>query len=154
MAKALKVSLILVVALAIALAAFIALLEVNTPKRDRYLIPEGYRGWLCTTYLAAGEPPLPIEDGFRLIKFDASGIVRTSSEGLPGKLKDEFFVYSGANRRPLNTRREMGGGFTTAPAAAPDHFTFMFWVSPDAKAEQPPPSPDGLYQCGPANNLE
>jgi hypothetical protein len=154
MAKALKVSFFLVVALVIALAAFIVLFEVNTPKRDRYLIPEGYRGRLCTTYLVAGEPPLPDEDGFRVVKFDQSGIVRTSSEGLSGKLKDEFFVYAGASRRPLNIQREMGGGFTTAPADAPGHFTFMFWVSPDAKAEQPPSPRDELYQCGPAKVRE
>ncbi len=150
MAKGLKVSLTLIAALATAFAALLSLLDANTQKRNRYLIPEGYRGWLCTTYLAESKFPLPIEDGFRLVKFDQSGVVQTSSEGLAGKLKDEFIVYSGTNRRPLNIESEMGGGFTTAPVTTPDHFTFMFWVSPNAKTEQPPYSRDKPYECGPS----
>src|SRR2546426_5237374 len=50
--------------------------------RDRYLIPDGYAGWLCISYGVSGAPGLPMEDDFRLVVFPPSGIVETSSPGL------------------------------------------------------------------------
>ena len=70
MMKFLRVLLKLFLVLVIGIAALLVLLDANTPKRNLYLIPEGYHGWLCTTFLAAGKPPLPVEDGYRVVKFD------------------------------------------------------------------------------------
>lgn len=130
-------------------AGFVWLVSANTPKRERYLIPEGYFGWLCVTYSVPGAPPLEIEDGYRLVKFSLSGVVETSTEGMPGKYKDEFLFYAGNTRRKMNIEKEMGGGYTVAKSEAPDRYTFMFWVSPNAKEQQPPYSPDKPNRCGP-----
>ena len=99
------------------------------PKRDKFLIPEGYSGNLAVTFSVRGAPQLPLEDGYRVIMFDKTGVVKTSSEGMPGKLKDEYYFYSENSRRPLEPK-ELGGGFTEAPAARPEEFTFKFSVIP------------------------
>jgi hypothetical protein len=96
------------------------------PKRHRYLIPEGYAGWLCVSYKVAGAADLATEDGFRIVRFPSTGVVETSFEGLPGTYKDEFYYYSTTERRTLNVGREMGGGYTVAKAEMPDRYTFKF----------------------------
>jgi hypothetical protein len=133
------------------LVGFIWFVGANAPKRNRYLIPEGYAGWLCVTYAVSGASPLEAEDGYRLVKFSVSGVVETSTQGKPGKYKDEFWFYAGNTRRQMNTEKEMGGGYTVAQSENPDRYTFMFWVSPNAKAQQLPYSPDRPNRCGPAN---
>ena len=150
MPKILKAGLWSLVAGLLVFSGLLWSLGANTPKRDRYLIPEGYAGWLCVTYSVSGAPPLKIEDGFRLIKFSSSGVVDTSTEGMPGKYKDEFWFYGDNNLRQMNIEKEMGGGYTVAKSDAPDRFTFMFWVSPNAKEQQPPYSPDKPNMCGPS----
>lgn len=109
---------------------FSALLYIThaTPKRDRILIPEGYSGTLAVTFSVHGAPPLPMEDGFRVIKFNKDGEVKTSSPGMPGKLKDEYYFYSGSSRRLLESN-EMGGGFTEASSGKPEEYTFKFTVN-------------------------
>jgi hypothetical protein len=69
---------------------------------------------------------------------------------MPGKYKDEFWFYGGNTRREMNIANEMGGGYTVARSEASDRYTFMFWVSPNAKHEQPPYSPEKPNRCGPA----
>jgi hypothetical protein len=145
----LKIVLIVGVVVLAAFGAFLWLLDVGTPKRNRYLIPEGYSGWVCVTYAVAGKPPLPLEDGFRLVKFDGGGIVETSDSGMPGKLRDEFLFYSENGTRPLNFSTEMGGGGTIASVDSPDRYTFRVWVSSGAKLVQPSSS-DRPIECGPA----
>lgn len=119
-------------ALVVGIALFI---DAQTPKRNRYLIPQGYAGWLCVTYKIVGAADLPVEDGFRVVRFPATGSVETLFEGLPGKYKDEFYYYSAAERQKLDVGREMGGGYTVAKAEAPDRYTFKFWVSRDARSD-------------------
>jgi len=123
------------------------LIEADMPKRDRYLIPENYSGWLCVKYSVPGAPALEMEDGYRLVKLPAQGVVETSTEGMPGKFKDEFWRYSGATRRQMN-EKELGGGHTIARSEDPARYTFMFWVSPDVTVQQPPDKPS---KCDPAN---
>ena len=120
----------------------------NTPKRERYLIPEGYVGWLCVSYSVTGAAPLQKADGFRLVRFPSSGVVETSTVGIPGKYKDEFWFYGGNALRKVNIEKEMGGGYTIASSEVPDRYTFMFWVSPNGKEQQPSYSPEKPNMCG------
>ena len=149
MPKLLRLVMLVLLLLGIAFAAFLWFIETNTPKRNRYLIPEGYTGWLCTSYAVPAARPLKVEDGFRIVQFDSKGVVETSDEGMPGKLKDEFLFYSERGSRPLSFESEMGGGFTTADQDSPNRYTFVFWVSKNAKLEQPPYSPSNpTPKCG------
>jgi hypothetical protein len=110
-------------------------LDAHTPKRNRYLIPVGFAGWLCVSYKIPGAASLPIEDGFRVIRFSATGVVETSDEGLPGKYKDELYYYAPEGRLESLGEGEMGGGHTEAKVEIPDQYTMKFWVSRDAKAD-------------------
>src|SRR6266487_1765419 len=65
-----------------------------TEKRNRYLVPRDYSGWLCVNYGVTSAPQLSIdENGFTVVKFPTSGIVHTSSLGKPGPLIDTYFYY-------------------------------------------------------------
>lgn len=142
------IGLCVVAAMLVGLGYAVWLIETDMPKRDRYLIPENYSGWLCITYSVPGAPALEMEDGYRLVKFPASGIVETSTEGKPGKYKDEFWRYSGVTRRQMNVEKELGGGNSIARSKNLAGYTFMFWVSPDVTVQQPPDKP---HKCDPAN---
>ena len=150
MPRMLKVGLWSGAVVVLAFVCIVWLVAANIPKRERYLIPEGYSGWLCVTYSVAGAHPLEIEDGYRLVKFSQSGVVETSTNGMPGKYTDEFWFYSGNELRKMNFEKEMGGGYTVAKPEFPERFTFMFWVSQNAKEQQPPYSPEKPNRCGPA----
>ena len=149
MSKPLRSLILLTSAIAVGFVGFDWLLDAKTPKRNRYVIPESYAGWLCVAYAVPGAPALPKEDGFSLVKFDDRGLIETSDPGSPGKLKDEFWLYSAGERKHLNLKTELGGGFTTTDLRTPDRYTFMFWVSKNANVEQPPYSPDAPAKCGP-----
>lgn len=104
---------------------------LQLPKRNRYLIPEGYAGWLCLSHAVPEAPELPMADGFRLVEFPPSGVVVTRSEGMPGKYFDEyFFIAENGQTRPVG-EQELGGGYTEAQTATPERYTFKFWVSSD-----------------------
>jgi len=128
---------------------FIVLIGGQAPKRDRYLIPENFAGWLCVSYKVPGAAALPTEDGFRLVKFPSSGVVETSDEGLPGKYKDEFYYFSSDGKRSHFPNGEMGGGHTEANENSPDRFTMKFWVSRDAQVDYPKYVEDKPNACGP-----
>lgn len=134
------------VVIGIGIAVF---LDAALPKRHRYLIPEGFAGWLCVSYKIPAAADLPIEDGFRVVRFPSTGIVETSFEGLPGKYQDEFYYYSQAARHALDVGREMGGGYTIAKAETPDRYTFKFWVSREARADYDSYVNGKSDDCGP-----
>jgi hypothetical protein len=76
---------------------------------SRYLIPEGYVGWIRIDFKVADAPPTPVEDGYPLYKIPTSGILQTASgfeygEGLP----DEYYYYSGNSRRQLKEELKDG----------------------------------------------
>ncbi len=137
--------------LAVILAITGVLLALLTyqPKRNRYLIPEGYAGWLCVTFEAPGAPALPIEDGFTVVRFPADGRVVTSTVVEGGKLRDEFSYYSSDRRIPFDATRSLGGGYTLSGGTNPSGVTYKFWVSSDARADYPRFVVDKPDTCGP-----
>ena len=78
-------------------------------RPSRYLLPEGYVGWVRIDFKVADAPPTPVEDGYPLYQIPWSGILQTSSgfeygEGLP----DEYYYYSGSSRRQLKEELKDG----------------------------------------------
>lgn len=143
-----RVALGLGAALIIACFTFVLLLN-NPPKRNRYLIPEGYAGWLCVTFEASGASALPIEDGFFMVRFPADGRVVTSTAVEGGKMRDEFFYYTPAQRIPFDAGRSLGGGYTVSGGSNPQGVTYKFWVSADARADYGRFVADKPDTCGP-----
>jgi hypothetical protein len=66
----------------------------SAPRSFRFLIPEGYRGWVHVEFEIPGVPPLPTEGGQNIIKIPSSGILRTSSPEQYGWARDTYVFYS------------------------------------------------------------
>ena len=99
--------------------------------RRRFLIPNGYVGWIKIDYDVEGAPALPIEDGFYLLKFPPSGHLQTSSPNEFALLQDEHFYYSGSDRAPLKQTGWGGGGmvwagYSGSSAVGPEKYGGLF----------------------------
>jgi hypothetical protein len=86
---------------------------------ERYLIPAGFTGWTRIEFRRRGTPPLPTEDGHRLLKLDAQGKLSTSSDPQSGHGKDDFYYYtpsmpggaaSSEHRTPISNAGVCKGG--------------------------------------------
>jgi hypothetical protein len=77
---------------------------------ERFLIPNGYSGWVRVDFRQKGAPPLPMEDGRLLLKLNAQGMLQTSSDPQLGHGRDDFFYYVGDRRMPLSNAGVCKGG--------------------------------------------
>lgn len=77
---------------------------------SRYLVPDGYVGWVRVEYNIAGALPLPMEGDRFILKFPSKPFLQTSSPEHFGWARDEFFYYSDGSLRPLAQTARGGGG--------------------------------------------
>ncbi len=78
-------------ALLIGAALWMASGSSNSTRRpSRFLIPDGYTGWVRVEFEVPGAGPLPIEGGQYVIKIPPNGILRTSSPEQYGWAKDHY----------------------------------------------------------------
>lgn len=116
------------------LASFSIFSQTRPPSKYRFLIPEGYVGWIRVDFDVAGAPSLPEEDGSYIFKFSESGRLQTSSADVVDD-RNEFFYYS-ANAKyrlhqggPLEKRliqEEMSGPGPGHPYPVPNHYRYFF----------------------------
>jgi hypothetical protein len=99
---------VLIAAVLFGPAAFDLVFHRRPP--ERFLIPASYNGWVRIDFRQKDAPPLPIEDGRLLLKLDAQGALRTSSDPLAGHGKDDFYYYAGDRRTPLSNLGVCKGG--------------------------------------------
>jgi len=99
---------IFIAAVVFAPAAFDLVFHRRPP--ERFLIPAGYTGWVRVDFRQKDAPPLPMEDGRLLLKFNAQGALQTSSDPQLGHSRDDFFFYSGDRRMPLSNAGVCKGG--------------------------------------------
>jgi hypothetical protein len=67
----------------------------------RFLVPEGYTGWVRIEFEIQNAPSLPNEGGQFTVKIPAGGVLRTSSSEQYGPANDQYFYYSAQEMRPL-----------------------------------------------------
>jgi hypothetical protein len=97
--------------------------ELN-PFHFRYLIPDGYSGWVQIQYEVPNPPPVPEENGCDLVRVPANGVFQTSDEDPSGCWTSEYFYVSRTRRRPLEATRSGGGGMIWGQhVAAPEFVT-------------------------------
>lgn len=96
----------------ISLIVIIIYIDHNTQKGYKYFIPEGYSGKLIINYEVKEAEVLKIEDGFKIIRFNKSGVINISDEMIIVKTKDKFIVYSEDNSTRDLMEGELMGGFT------------------------------------------
>ena len=73
----------------------------STRRPSRFLVPQGYTGWVRVEFEVPGAPPLPIEAGQYVLRIPADGILRTSSPEQYGWAKDHYYYDSAQGMRPL-----------------------------------------------------
>ncbi len=95
-----------VAALTLALLAGLGLLlEMgtgnSTHRSSRFLIPDGYTGWIRVEFEVQGAPPLPMEGCQYVLRIPSGGILRTSSAEQYGFAKDHYYYDSAQGVRSL-----------------------------------------------------
>jgi hypothetical protein len=87
----------------LALVALLAVMRQGTADPEIHLIPAGYAGEVTIVFHSVNGEPLDVEDGARVYRIPASGILFTQlspNEGLSPAQK--FFLVSGnGERRPI-----------------------------------------------------
>lgn len=87
----------------------------------RFLIPEGYTGWVRVEFEVAGAPPLPVESGQTVAKLPPTGVLSTSSPEQYGWAEDTYYFYSQNGIRPVpsNGPQRMIWGKINGEASGP-----------------------------------
>ena len=84
-------------------------------RPSRYLIPEGYVGWVKIIFKVPAAPALPVENGHYLIRFPSTGVLQTSSDIEYGVTsKDDYYYYSDDVRKILQLTGSGGKGMIWA----------------------------------------
>ena len=60
----------------------------------RYIVPQGYSGWLRLDYQVKGAKPLPLVNNCILVKFSKTGRLKTSSAKVTGWSAFEYYYES------------------------------------------------------------
>jgi hypothetical protein len=93
------------IALAVGLASWIALaLRGSGRLASRFLVPEGYVGWVKIEFGVPGAPPLPMEGGKYIVRFPPSGFLKTSTPEQSRGGRDSYYYYSDSGTRELADR--------------------------------------------------
>lgn len=66
----------------------------STRISSRFLIPEGYTGWVRVEFDVQGAPPLPVENGETIVRIPSDALLRTSSSEQYGWANDSYYSYS------------------------------------------------------------
>ncbi len=103
----------------------------------KFLVPQGYVGWVKIQHGESG-PPLEMSNGAFVCRIPASGILQTSSPLEDGWAKDEYFYYSeDGSLHPLPDTGWGGGGMIwagntewqqTGNGTRPTQFSEKFYV--------------------------
>jgi hypothetical protein len=63
-------------------------------RTSRFLIRDGYTGWIRIEFEVPDAPPLPTENSQYVLRIPAEGLLRTSSTEQYGWANDQYFYYS------------------------------------------------------------
>jgi hypothetical protein len=104
-----KSALLLLIVLVLAFAVLASAGCQSQVHPSRYLLPEGYVGWVRIDFKVVDAQPVPVEGGYPLYKIPQSGILQTSSEFEYGMgPPDEYYYYSGDSRRQVKEKLKDG----------------------------------------------
>ena len=93
---------VLSVALLMSLALWLGWTGQHSSLRSsRFLIPEGYTGWIRVEFEVQGAPPLSMEGGEYVLRIPVDGILRTSSPEQYGWALDHYYYDSAEGVHPI-----------------------------------------------------
>jgi len=76
---------------------------------SKFLIPEGYVGWLRVEYDVECFPPIPVEDGVRILRFAGANVLETSSP-MPEDAAERQYFYCAADGSERNLAADYRNG--------------------------------------------
>lgn len=123
--------------LALSLGFLASLTSCGTGKQrqpSRYLIPDGYIGWVRINYKIKDAPPVSIEDEHLFFKIPEDGLLNTSSVGEVGWVKDDdyYYYFDGKRRKISDTGKDrmiwgdVAFGSKTVPGQEPTMYQEFF----------------------------
>lgn len=121
----------------------------NSPI-SRFLIPEGYVGWLRVEHDVECALPIPVEDGVRIFRFTGASVLETSSPIPTDSAARQYFYYSvDGSEKDLAADYQNGNGMIWQErrgSRAGKMSMFIFFVGTEEKSNArplpgfPPPS--------------
>ena len=134
--------------------AIVAACQGKQRRPSRYLIPEGYVGWVRINFRVKDALPIPMVDGRYLFKFPSSGLIETSSDIEYGWASNDYYYYSGDVRRKIVGTGWGKGGMIWAGATGWSGNNFEertnvneeFFVGPEEEYRKFADEKDGNYQ--------
>jgi hypothetical protein len=76
----------------------------NSPRKYIFLLPDGFKGWVCVDFAVAGAPPLPREGDALVIRPRAGEVLETSDKADTSallELRGEAWYETNGERKPL-----------------------------------------------------
>lgn len=82
--------------------------KANERTPSRYVLPDGYVGWVIIHFQQSGFPSVPLRDGELEFDFPPNGVVRTNSQQQSGAARDHYFYRTSSGA--LTELKETGWG--------------------------------------------
>lgn len=111
---------------------------------SRYVLPDGYVGWVVIHYEHPGTPPIELRDKEMVFEIPESGVRYTSSRQESGEAKDRYLYQlpDGRFRELLNSGWGKGGmvwdesSGTTEKPGSPDDHTQQFFIGTEQQEKE------------------
>jgi hypothetical protein len=116
----------------------------NERHPSRYVLPEGYVGWVVIHFDHPGAPPIVLRDKNLLFQIPESGVLYTSSQQEYGTARDHYFykLSDGQFRELPNTGWGKGGmvwnesSGTRENPGSPDDHTEHFFIGTEQQEKE------------------
>ena len=89
------------IALLIGVVSWLSVSPRKGRPSSRFLIPDGYSGWVRVEFEIQGAPALEVENGENVFRIPSSGRFKTSSPEKYGWAKDSFYFESSSGLRRI-----------------------------------------------------
>lgn len=112
------------------------------PKDQKFifLLPNGFRGWVCVDFGIEGAPPLPREGDALVIRPRGRQVLQTSDKAAPWTLRGEAWFEVNGKRKPLPNDVTLGAGVSRSGPTEPSERGCAFVGTEDERdATDPPP---------------
>lgn len=125
---------------------FVAIACEKERQPCRYLIPDGYVGWVLIEFNVEGARPLREEDGYLVFKIPSSGRLAIPGESEYGWARDEYYyVHEQGSLEELPITAPGGGGLIWGEGIGshfeqgfPEFSAEHFFVGPETEFERAP----------------
>jgi hypothetical protein len=105
----------------------------ESPKRFIFLLPDGFRGWVCVDFGVLGAAPLPRDGDALVIRPRPGEVLATSDKANTAFLYGEAWFEVNGQRRPLPNDVTVQGGISRTGKAEPTERSCTFAGTTDER---------------------